>query len=105
MEYLSEEEIRKLVSVKDIVETIENYYLNDGEKHSLLPERLFIMDDEHTAIMMPSFYENYYGAKVVGIAPGNAKLNEQTIKGIFILYDLHTMNTLIIVDAWIITAM
>lgn len=105
MEYLTEEEITKLVSVKDIVSTIENYYLNDGDKKSLLPERLFINDDDNTAIMMPSFYENYYGAKVVGIAPGNAKLNEPTLRGLFILYDRETMNPLITMDARTITAM
>ncbi len=105
MDYLTEEEIMKLVSVKDIVDTIENYYLNDGEKNSLLPERLFINDDDNTAIMMPSFYENYYGAKVVGIAPGNAELNEPTLRGLFILYDRETMNPLITMDARIITAM
>lgn len=105
MEYLTEEEITKLVSVIDIVGTIEDYYLNDGEKNSLLPERLFITDDDNTAIMMPSFYENYYGAKVVGIAPGNAKLNEPTLRGLFILYDRETMNPLITMDARTITAM
>ena len=85
MHFINEQEIRSLISMKDIIDTIEEYYINDGEKNSFVPERLFINDDDNSALLMPSFYENYYGAKLIGIAPGNAAIGEATLRGIFLL--------------------
>lgn len=105
MHFIDDQEIRELISMKEIIDTIEDYYLNDGDKKSLVPERLFINDDENSALLMPSFYEDYYGAKLIGIAPGNAKIGEATLRGIFLLNDRKTMKPLVIMDARTITAM
>lgn len=105
MHFINEQEIRSLISMKDIIETIEDYYVNNGEKKSLVPERLFINDDENSALLMPSFYEDYYGAKLIGIAPGNAAIGEATLRGIFLLNERKTMKPLVIMDARTITAM
>ncbi|NYF25633.1 ornithine cyclodeaminase family protein [Sporosarcina sp. JAI121] len=105
MHFINDQEIRSLISMKDIIDTIEDYYLNDGEKKSLVPERLFINDDDNSALLMPSFYEDYYGAKLIGIAPGNATIGEATLRGIFLLNDRKTMKPLAIMDARTITAM
>ena len=32
MHYINEQEIRSLISMNDIIDTIEAYYLKDGEK-------------------------------------------------------------------------
>ncbi|MCM3711649.1 ornithine cyclodeaminase family protein [Sporosarcina luteola] len=105
MRFIDEQEIRSLITVKDIIDTIEEYYLNDGESRSLIPDRLFINDDDNSALLMPSFYEDYFGAKVIGIAPGNAEIGEATLRGIFLLNDRKTMKPLAIMDARTITAM
>lgn len=105
MKFISEKEIRSLISAKDIIDTIEDYYLNDGEKKSFVPERLFINDDDNSALLMPSFYEGYYGAKLIGIAPGNTEIGEATLSGIFLLNDRKTMKPLVIMDARTISAM
>ena len=91
--------------MSDIIETVEAYYLQDGEDRSLLPERLFINDGENSALLMPSFYENYYGAKLIGIAPDNVVIGEATLRGIFLLSDRETMKPLVLMDARTITAM
>ncbi|MEH7122325.1 ornithine cyclodeaminase family protein [Bacillus sp. JJ1773] len=105
MRFIDEQEIKSLITMEDIIDTIEDYYLNDGEKKSLVPERLFINDDDNSALLMPSFYENYYGAKLIGIAPGNAAIGEATLRGIFLLNERKTMKPLAILDARTITAM
>ena len=105
MHFINDQEIRELISMNEIIDTIEAYYLNDGEKKSLVPERLFINDAENSALLMPSFYEDYYGAKLIGIAPGNAAIGEATLRGIFLLNDRKTMKPLVIMDARTITAM
>ena len=105
MIYLQDEEIRNLITVNEIIEAIESYYLTDGEERALVPERLFINDEENSALLMPSFYEEYYGAKLIGIAPGNAAIGEATLRGIIMLNDRKTMKPLAIMDARTITAM
>ncbi|MEK5067129.1 ornithine cyclodeaminase family protein [Sporosarcina sp. FSL K6-1508] len=105
MDYINDQEIRRLISMSDIIETVEAYYLQDGEDRSLLPERLFINDGENSALLMPSFYENYYGAKLIGIAPDNVVIGEATLRGIFLLSDRETMKPLVLMDARTITAM
>lgn len=105
MKFLDANAISQLITVKDIIEEIESYYLNDKEKDSYVPERLFINDDKNTAILMPSFYENYYAAKVIGIAPENAEKGEATLQGAIVLFDRQRMKPLLFMDARKVTAM
>lgn len=105
MDYINNREIRELISVKDIINQIEDYYLNGGEEKSFIPERLFINDSDNTTILMPSFYENYYGIKNIGIALGNSQLGEPTLRGVFLLFERNRMKPLISMDARTITAM
>lgn len=105
MHFITDEEIRNLISAKDIIDTIEEYYLTDGDSRSLVPERLFINDEDNSALLMPSFYEDYYGAKLIGIAPGNAEIGEATLRGVFLLNDRKTMKPLVIMDGRTLTAM
>ncbi|MFE5430735.1 ornithine cyclodeaminase family protein [Peribacillus simplex] len=102
---LNSEEINNLISISDVMETLENYYLTDGEVRAFVPERMFINDNDNTVLLMPSFYENYYGSKLVGIAPGNVMINQPTLRGVFILFNRNTMEQLGIFDARTITAL
>ena len=104
MEFVDSKEIEKLITMKDMIDTIEDYYANGKEKEAFVPERLFINDDDNTAILMPSFFEDYYAAKVIGIAPGNAKIGDPTLRGVIVLYDRQRMKPLLLLDARTITA-
>lgn len=105
MIHLDGDDINKLISMKDVIDAIDAYYLDDSDKREFIPDRLFITDDDNTALLMPSFYEDYYGAKVIGIAPGNIEINEPTLRGIFYLNQRSTMKPLGIFDARTITAL
>lgn len=105
MYFIDDKEIRNLITVKDIIDAIEDYYLTDGEKRSHIPERLFINDNDNSALLMPSFYENYYGAKLIGIAPGNVAIGQPTLRGVFLLNERETQKPLVLMDARTITAM
>ncbi|MGM7719311.1 ornithine cyclodeaminase family protein [Metabacillus sp. Hm71] len=102
---LNDKDINNLITISDVIETIESYYLSDGEKREFVPERLFINDKDTTALLMPSFYQEYYVAKLVGIAPGNAKIKEPTLRGVLILFNRNTMEPLGVFDARTITAL
>ncbi len=105
MQFLDGEQIRSLISMKEVIDALDQYYLDDEDKNEYVPERLFINDNDNTALLMPSFYEDYYGAKMIGIAPGNIKRNEPTLRGIFFLNKRSTMKPLAVYDARTITAM
>lgn len=103
--FLDGDDINELISMKDVIDTIDEYYRDDSDKREYVPDRLFINDGDNTALLMPSFYENYYGAKAIGIAPGNIEINEPTLRGIFYLNERKTMKPLGIFDARTITAL
>ncbi|MFS0646089.1 ornithine cyclodeaminase family protein [Siminovitchia sp. 179-K 8D1 HS] len=104
MKFVDSKKIEEIVTMREVINTIEEYYSNDTEKDSHVPERLFINDGDNTAILMPSFFEDYYAAKVIGIAPGNAKIGEPTLRGIIVLFDRKRMKPLLLLDARTITA-
>jgi len=105
MKYIDGEKIERILSMKEIINAIEDYYINDKEKNAFVPERLFINDGDNTAILMPSFFENYYAAKMIGIAPGNSRIGEPTLRGVIKLCDRKKMSPLILLDARTITAL
>lgn len=104
MEFVDSDKIEELIPLRDMIDMIEDYYANGKERNALVPERLFINDNDNTAILMPSFFENYYAAKVIGIAPENARIGEPTLRGIIVLYDRKKMEPLLLLDARSITA-
>lgn len=105
MIYLDEAAINERISVSDVIRVIEQHYLQDQPSDFYVPERMFINDRDNTALLMPSFYKDYYGAKLIGIAPGNASIGEPTLRGVFLLNNRHTMKSLGLFDAGTITAM
>lgn len=104
MKFIDASQIEKLLLMEEMIHEIEDYYANNREENSFVPERLFINDEKNTAILMPSFHEDYYATKVIGIAPGNKEIGEPTLRGVIVLYDRKTMKPLLLLDARTITA-
>lgn len=102
---LNGEQINEMIAMSDVIDALERYYLQDGEQEAYVPDRLFINDADNTALLMPSFYQQYYGTKCIGIAPANVKINEPTLRGLFLLFHRHTMEPLAVFDARTITAL
>lgn len=105
MHMIDVEKIEKLVSMKDVIDAIEKFYLNGKDDGVMIPERMHIADGDNTALLMPSMFENYYGVKLVGVAPGNSERGEPTLNGTYVLHDRHTMKPLAIIDAQKLTAL
>ena len=102
---LNEEDVNQLISIRDVIDRIESFYINEDFSSMVLPERMFIHDEENTILLAPSLYKNYYVTKLVGIAPGNVKLKEPTLKGMVYVSDRKTMEPLGFFDARSITAL
>ncbi|WP_018923047.1 ornithine cyclodeaminase family protein [Salsuginibacillus kocurii] len=105
MIHLSYEEVYSTITMKEVIEEIEAFYLDPTKHHAVVPDRLFVEDGENTAILKPSFFDEFYTAKLVGIAPGNANRGEPTLKGMVFLSDRSTMEPLGLFDAKSITAL
>src|SRR5690554_1082148 len=102
---LSSEDIYKHLTMSEVIEAIEDYYTSHDEHNEYVPDRLILQDGDNTALIMPSFYGNYYGTKLVGIAPENFKIAEPTLNGVFLLNNRKTMKPLALMDARTITAL
>ncbi|ARI77882.1 ornithine cyclodeaminase family protein [Halobacillus mangrovi] len=104
MEVIQAEEITKKFSMKETMESIENFYLRKEENY-ISPDRMHIEDGDNTALLMPAFYGDYYATKLVGVAPENSSKGKDTIHGLMVLYDRKTMEPLFLCDAVAITSL
>lgn len=105
MRIYNAEDIEKIISMEGVIRIIENFYLQDTEVDIVIPERMIIGDGDNTSLLMPAYYDNYYGVKLVGVAPGNAAIGEATLHGTYVLSDRKTLKPLAVMDARTITAL
>lgn len=104
MQFIDGDKIESLISMKAMIALIDDYYKRNREEEAFLPRRLFINDQQNSTLLMPAFFEDFYSAKVIGIAPDNYKKGEPTLRGIIALFKRETMKPLLLLDASSITA-
>ncbi|WP_347861146.1 NAD(P)-binding domain-containing protein [Salimicrobium sp. PL1-032A] len=104
MEVVPADDIRRIFTMKETMETIEEFYRKKKGEY-ISPDRMHIEDGENTALLMPAFYGDYYAVKLVGVAPGNTEVKKATIHGTMILHDRQTMQPLFLCDAMAVTAL
>lgn len=105
MDILSSQEIEQNISMKEVITSIENYYLTETDQNEITPERMHVEDGDNTFLLMPSFYGDYQATKLAGVAPDNWKLGKDTIHGMMILNDRKTLAPLLYCDFKKITAL
>ncbi|WNF38627.1 ornithine cyclodeaminase family protein [Bacillaceae bacterium IKA-2] len=105
MQYLDNHKIKDMILMSDVIEAIEDFYVNGDQSSVSVPERMHEEDKNNTILLMPSFFEDYYGTKLVGVAPNNPSLGKSTINALMILNNRKTMEPLALMDAQEITAL
>ncbi|PYZ92639.1 hypothetical protein CR194_13305 [Salipaludibacillus keqinensis] len=105
MQYLNNDQINELISISDVIETIEDFYVKGDQASVSVPERMHEEDGDNTILLMPSFFEDYYGTKLVGVAPGNPSLHKSTIHALMLLSNRQTMEPLAMMEAQELTAL
>ncbi|MFD1037521.1 hypothetical protein ACFQ3N_03660 [Virgibacillus byunsanensis] len=105
MNLLSGNEINKMITMQEVIDSIEDYYMQNEDTNKISPDRMHIDDGGNTALLMPAFYGDYYATKLIGVAPNNNKLAKPTIHGLMVLYDRKTLEPLMTCDAMPITAL
>ncbi|MBM7095791.1 ornithine cyclodeaminase family protein [Bacillus sp. H-16] len=105
MHMIDHSQITELITMHEVIEAIEDFYLNGNQKSVVIPERMHEGDGDNTILLMPSFFENYYGTKMVGVAPNNPSLGKDTIHAQMLLCNRETLEPLALMDAQEITAL
>ena len=105
MKYITNSKIKELISMNEVIEAIEDFYLNGDQESVVVPERMHEEDGSNTILLMPSLFEDYYGTKLVGVAPKNPSLGKSTINALMLLSNRKTMEPIAFMDAQEITAL
>ncbi|MBM7663003.1 ornithine cyclodeaminase [Bacillus mesophilus] len=103
MNFFNEEQIKSLVSIKELTDELEVFYRNKTEV--IIPERLHLDDGDNTVLIMPAFDPDYYAIKLVGVAPHNKVICKPSIHGTVILHNRHTLEPLAMFDGPAITSL
>lgn len=104
MQMIDATKIKELVSMSDMIHAIETFFQNGEDEDVIMPERMHIADGDNVGLLMPSIFGDYYGIKLVGVAPKNADIGEPTLTGTYILHDRQTLKPLAIMDAPTLTS-
>ena len=104
MLYLNANDIVKILSLREIVDTIEKALLIMSEQQFFMPQRFHISQGNNTLLLMPCFTEKYFGTKLVSVFPGNAKKDKPVIYGNMMLNAGDTGESLAIIDGAKLTA-
>ena len=105
MLYINAGDIVKILSLREIVDAIEQALLVMSEKQFFMPDRFHIAKDNNTLLLMPCFTEKYFGTKLVSVFPDNVKKDKPVIYGNMVLNNGDTGEVAAIIDGAKLTAM
>lgn len=86
MIYLSEEVIDQTVSMKEVMDGIDQAYAVYEEENFNMPTRFRVQDKNNTMVLMPCFVEDYITTKLVTIFPKNTEQNMPALNGLVALH-------------------
>ncbi len=90
MVILSDTEIANLLSLTEIIETVEAALVAYEKKEAMVLQRLHFDHDNGTLLCMPSFGKEFFGTKLVSVVPGNSAKGLPVTNGAMLLNDAVT---------------
>ncbi|HLS08371.1 ornithine cyclodeaminase family protein [Lentibacillus sp.] len=88
MLFLNERDIKEAVTMKDVIDAIDETYLVYESGQFQMPQRMHLKEGDNTLLLMPSITEDAIGTKLVTIFPNNQKL--PTLHGLVVLNSSET---------------
>ncbi|WP_188454571.1 ornithine cyclodeaminase family protein [Virgibacillus oceani] len=85
MLFLNETAIKNAVSMKDVIDAIDEAYHVYESNHFHMPTRMQVVDKDNTLLLMPCITNNAIGTKLVTSFPNNTK--HPVLHGLVILND------------------
>ena len=105
MEHISAKVLQSMFSPKEVIQIVTNGILDFAHGNYRIPDRSHIHRGESTNLIMPAFGKDYFCTKLISVDPQNHKINLPVISGILILNKDQTGETLVTMDAPMITAL
>ena len=102
---LSENDIEKSVSCKDMIDAVESAMIIFEEKSFHMPNRMHIDYEDNTLLLMPCFIKNKFSTKLVSVFPKNTEKNLPVVEGVVVLNDGDNGKPLAILNGAKLTAM
>lgn len=102
---LNNDEIAGLLSLEEVIATVEAALMANERDACLVPKRMHIDWGENTFLSMPSFSDAYFGTKLVSVVPGNSGRQLAVTNGAMLLNDAHTGFPLAMMNAAKLTAL
>lgn len=103
---LTAQEIKKLITIEEVITAVENAFRLHGEKSTLMPAKVYLPLEKHHGDFraMPAYLENAAGVKWVNAHPQNPKRGLfPSVMAVLIYSDPETGFPLAIMDATLIT--
>lgn len=104
---ISASEVLQLVTMKEVIEVVEDVMRLKGEGKVVMPEKVYVDLPKGDFRVMPCFVDAYgmAGTKIVSVCPENNRLNLPTVQAVMFLMDAHTGSPLAIIDGTVITSL
>jgi ornithine cyclodeaminase/alanine dehydrogenase-like protein (mu-crystallin family) len=105
MLFLNEEEIRSAVTLKEMMDTIEEAFKIFRSGEFYMPERINVEYLNKNMLYMPCFTQDMIGTKILSLFPENQGKQLPLIYGLMMLNDYETGRPIAILDAQTLTAL
>lgn len=107
MLFLNKKDIRKVITMKEVIDCLENVFVEHSNKKTSIPSRTKISIEKQNgiSIFMPGYIEkmNALGIKVVSVFPENAKTNKDVTPATMLILDANTGEVKCIMDGTYLT--
>jgi len=102
---LSNQQVGELLSLQEVIDTVEKAIIDYEKKLAVVPKRMHIDNGKNTLLCMPSWGADVFGTKLVAVAPDNATKNLPVTNGAMLLNQGDTGMPLALINASKLTAM
>src|SRR5699024_297574 len=81
MKYFTKQNMEEVVSMKDIIDSIDETYKLYLNNDFYMPTRTQVTNQQNTLVLMPCFTKKYIATKLITVFPENSKKNLSSING------------------------
>ncbi len=104
MRIINNQQLIQAAGPLDFLSAMEKAFLVQETGDFLMPDRIHAGYRGNVLLLMPAFYQKYFGTKLVSVFPDNHQNGENIITGVMVLNDGTTGKPLAILDATGLTA-
>ncbi len=104
MLFLSEKDILKGISKKEVLDAIEKAYMISESQNFQMPQRMHMDAGKNIYLLMPCFSETVFGTKLLTLFPDNSKMDLPVINALMVLNNIETGEPVAIMNGSTLTA-